>query len=373
MESMSTVVCWRISLALIACLLSLIGVGCGEAGRSDEAEGEAINEAAVKTRSFGVWRVTGVEVAGDSEAARLRIHGVVDAVHERSHFSFEAGRGPDVARGERIQIGNSIYLRGAFGESGNQWVKVRAADAPKVGLYGGSPLDLLTEVSDEFSEVGSDVVDGVATRVYRGDVDLGVFKGNVELWIGSGRLKKYRFVAGNGDIESMTYDDYGIPVRVNAPSEQLVDDQTRRSARSTQCQSDPTEPLERQEVSQALRENGFNVFLDMSEVSCGSDSPSEDTLASFSNILFAGPDANIEEHEGVARREGHLTCDLRRGPIYGEELDIKVMSDEPRKQKLVLANLECSLYVDQVGSQGSRQRLRHALEELQAALRRKGR
>jgi hypothetical protein len=71
---------------------------------------------------------------------------------------------------------------------------------------------------------------------------------------------------------------------------------------------------------------------------------------SLTNIFFDGPHKNIQSHRKVSRREGHIGCGLRRGPIWGPTLesDLDAPPASPifsgKKAEFKLANLECTIY-----------------------------
>ena len=69
-----------------------------------------------------------------------------------------------------------------------------------------------------------------------------------------------------------------------------------------------------------------------------------------SNIHFEGRNENIEGHDEIGEREGHVICGLRRGPIWGwkvdEDLDAPPASPifSGDKATFSFANLDCTLY-----------------------------
>jgi hypothetical protein len=121
------------------------------------------------------------------------------------------------------------------------------------------------------------------------------------------------------------------------------------AAKQPDCVGKPTRPLTDAEATRGLRGNGFSVHPDPAGAIC--DLPSDQEMpVSLSNILFEGPHANLPAHEKVGEREGHVSCGLRRGPIWGwtldEDLDAPPSSPifAGDKATFSFANLECTLY-----------------------------
>jgi hypothetical protein len=129
------------------------------------------------------------------------------------------------------------------------------------------------------------------------------------------------------------------------------------SAASTECAGDRTRPITQDVLIATLRQNGFTVHPDPTDVVCTSSDPvvrsdpDEDMPISVTNILFEGPHENIDLHDRIGKREGHVSCGLRRGPIWGAlEKDLDAPAASPifsgEKATFSVANVECTIYPD---------------------------
>lgn len=91
---------------------------------------------------------------------------------------------------------------------------------------------------------------------------------------------------------------------------------------------------------------------------------------SVTNVLFEGPHENIDAHEEIAAREGHVGCGLRRGPIWGwqldEDLDAPPASPIFSGEKAVFsfANVECTLYPEGERREEQIRNLQRAMRDL---------
>ena len=179
-----------------------------------------------------------------------------------------------------------MYMRlgflSAFIPGGKSWVRVDLAKAGKAAgidfnqLLGGanqSPSDSLALLrsSGEFSEVGTETVDGVETTHYHGTVDLqqaAAAKGAgaeaiqrlldlgaptqypADVWIDKdGYVRQYKTrygmtTGGKSMSVSMTMgmSDYGTPVEVSAPPSDQVFDATDLAAKGAASQLNPGSP-----------------------------------------------------------------------------------------------------------------------------------
>ena len=74
----------------------------------------------------------------------------------------------------------------------------------------------------------------------------------------------------------------------------------------------------------------------------------ETLVADLTNIHFSGPAENIERHDEVARRQGHLGCDVHSEPLLpGEATEITASAGKGNADaRLILANVDCALYLD---------------------------
>lgn len=121
------------------------------------------------------------------------------------------------------------------------------------------------------------------------------------------------------------------------------------SEASQSCIDEPTQPLTETELTQALRRHGLTVYPIPGDAICDAP-PSERMPISVGNLLFDGPQENIDEHDQISRSEGHVFCGLRRAPIWGWKLDEDL--DAPpaspifsgEKATFKFANLECTIY-----------------------------
>jgi hypothetical protein len=119
--------------------------------------------------------------------------------------------------------------------------------------------------------------------------------------------------------------------------------------RTQSCVGETTRPITEAELTGALRRHGFTVFPLPGDAIC--DLPVAERMpVHVGNIVFNGPDANIEQHDEIAEREATVYCGLRRGPIWGWTLDADL--DAPAaspifsgdKATFAFANLECTIY-----------------------------
>jgi hypothetical protein len=145
---------------------------------------------------------------------------------------------------------------------------------------------------------------------------------------------------------------------------------------SQACVGEPTRPLTAAELTRALRGHGFTVYGIPGDAIC--DLPPDERMpVSVSNVLFDGPHENIEAHDEITEREGHVICGLRRGPIWGWKLDEDL--DAPPsspifsgdKATFSFANLECNLYPEGERRDEQVRSLQRAVRELVALARRK--
>jgi hypothetical protein len=121
--------------------------------------------------------------------------------------------------------------------------------------------------------------------------------------------------------------------------------------RSQVCIGEPTQPITSSELRQALRQYGFTVLTETGAAAVICDLPPRQRMPiAFSNIIFEGPDENTKQHRQISKREGHYYCGLRRGPIWGTELneDLDAPPASPifggDKAEFKFANLECTIY-----------------------------
>lgn len=133
---------------------------------------------------------------------------------------------------------------------------------------------------------------------------------------------------------------------------------------SPACSNEAASPLSVKQVIDALRRHRFTVYPDTTSADCSA----EDIVMDVTNILFDGPHENIASHAEISAREGHLGCAVRRGPIYGGESEIQTLEAEVDKFKLVLANVECTIYLDRERRAIQLANLKRALLDLQRDL-----
>jgi hypothetical protein len=109
----------------------------------------------------------------------------------------------------------------------------------------------------------------------------------------------------------------------------------------TSCAGEPTRPITSAMLKRTLEQNGFTVRPDRESVICGGlGSADEEMPVELTNSLDSE----------VADREGTVFCGLRRGPIWGAELekDLDAPASSPifsgEKAEFSVANVECSVY-----------------------------
>ena len=266
----------RRTLALLALTLAALPLACGGDDLSPKA---AVAEAATKTADAGSARVsfngemTGVpggpfEIRGEGEFEGQRGRVTFDM----SDFAAASG-GAFGSEMEMIMDGLVIYMKfpselAAQLPGGKPWLKMDLKEAGKelgidfedlMQFQQADPtqsLRYLLGASDDFEEVGSEEVRGVATTHYRGTVDLrkvaelapeevrttyervialaGVTELPFEVWVdeeGLARRMKYEqpLPSGSGGQKStmaltMEMYDFGVQVDVEPPpSDQVID------------------------------------------------------------------------------------------------------------------------------------------------------
>jgi len=149
------------------------------------------------------------------------------------------------------------------------------------------------------------------------------------------------------------------------------------SAGKTDCAGEPTLPISAAVLVRTLRRNHFTVYADPSDVVCSSSDPvapsdpEEDMPLSVTNVLFDGPHENIASHDEITKREGHVICGARRGPIWGPKLnkEFDAPPDSPifsgEKALFKVANIECTIYPDGSRSGTQVRNLDRAMEEIE--------
>ena len=147
---------------------------------------------------------------------------------------------------------------------------------------------------------------------------------------------------------------------------------------SQACIDEPTQPLTDTELTQALRRHGFTVYPIPGDAICEL-APSERMPISVGNVLFDGPHENIDKHDEISGREGHVSCGLRRAPIWGwkldEDLDAPAASPifSGDKATFKFANLECTIYPEGEQSDQQVRNLQGAVRDLVSLARKKHR
>jgi hypothetical protein len=145
---------------------------------------------------------------------------------------------------------------------------------------------------------------------------------------------------------------------------------------SQSCVGEPTEPITASELARSLKRHEFSVHPILGDAIC--DGPVSDRMpVSLGNVHFEGPHENIDRHAEITRREGHVFCGLRRGPIWGWRLDEDLNAPPASpifsgdKATFSFANLECTLYPEGARRQEQVRNLQRAVRELSALARRK--
>jgi hypothetical protein len=325
-----------------------------------------VREASEATMRSSSWRVLETGTF-DGEATVTR--GVVDLDREQARYIIDLGAAPAGAKprevrngrlvGEEIHIGSSLYVGGALAEGEKPWMKVESGglDGETIADDPTAELEQLRTASSDFRVVGESIVRGEPTTHYRGTIAIGAVSGTWEVWIGERHIRRIRFADPEGGESTTEFYDFGVNARIEPPPADLVRIERPPDA---SCADEPSQPLTADEVARALRRSGFTVSPDPDNVLCGSSRPNED-------VVFAL--TNMNETDTVSHREGLLFCSLRRSPIYGGGSAIQVMDDEVDKKKLVLANLECSVYARGSGGPKQIENLERALEHLRLILR----
>jgi hypothetical protein len=129
---------------------------------------------------------------------------------------------------------------------------------------------------------------------------------------------------------------------------------------TVRCQNGPTRPITVIQLRDALDAKGFSVFVNPYSDLCGGDTEIE-----LANLLFFGPNANIDEHTRIIEEQGNLGCALRTGPLYADRR-VRV-SRQGGVTWMFLENAECGFIPSETGGERQVARLRAALTSLQAS------
>jgi hypothetical protein len=324
----------------------------------------------------------------EPDAERTVERGVVDLARNRSRMLIDLGpAGEDIPEhvvdgrvvGEEITIGDVVYQGRGLVEpsSGKPWVKLDYKRAfGGGGLGGGNETDagdpekelgVLRAVSSGFRVVGKEEVRGVETTHYRGSMNVGAVEGTWDLWVGEGLIRKLRFTDPERTFVTTTeFFDFGVQERIEAPPAALVADKTETLRPAPEKCRSRGEPITIAEAEDVLRKHGFSVHRDPGTADCGSKHEDEHRLTDLTNVLFEGPHENIDAHDEVTEREGHLICTVRPRPIYGGGWRIIDQTKRGEEASLVVANVECGLYPEDVTARAPHEhRLRAAFRDLQ--------
>jgi hypothetical protein len=144
------------------------------------------------------------------------------------------------------------------------------------------------------------------------------------------------------------------------------------------CADESTRPLTADELTRVLRRHGCTVFPVPGDVIC--EVPVAERMpVRLGNVISQGPHDNYGERERITEHQGHLFCGLRRGPIWGWQLDenLKAPPASPifsgDKAEFYFANLECTLYPEGERSDRQVHNLQSAVRDLaRLALRKRG-
>jgi LppX_LprAFG lipoprotein len=266
----------RLTLALLALTLAALPLACGGDDLSPKA---AVAEAATKTADAGSARVSFNGEMTGVPGGPLEIRGEGEFEGQRGRITFDMSDFAAASGGlfggemEMVMDGLVIYMKfpselAAQLPGGKPWLKMDLKEAGKelgidfedlMQFQQADPtqsLRYLLGASDDFEEVGSEEVRGVATTHYRGTVDLrkvaelapeevrttyervialaGVTELPFEVWVdeeGLARRMKYEqpLPSGSGGQKStmaltMEMYDFGVQVDVEPPpSDQVID------------------------------------------------------------------------------------------------------------------------------------------------------
>jgi hypothetical protein len=364
----------------LAVLFGVSACGAGSGLESDSGQAKASERfAARRTVRIEMTAIPKAQTAVDT----IVCEGAVDYENDRARMICDLGA---LGRTETITMGRANYERaegGPFEDStradDKRWTKHTVNDDVDelTDIDPSRQLALLRSGARRTEEIGGDQIRGVPTLHYRLGVEaskVGLTRErqgmrelqSIDVWVDADDLlRRLRFEEDDPDenwhaTTTIDFFDFGAPVEIDPPP---AGDVLDLDAAITPCVGGETGPLGEEAVSEALRAGGFSVFRD--ERGCGG---AEDIAIELTNLLFDGPHENIEEHDEVTAREGHVLCSLRHRPIYGTGTKIDRRADG-RATRFVLENLECSIYPDGDHAEAQVRSLEEALHSLQSELR----
>ena len=132
------------------------------------------------------------------------------------------------------------------------------------------------------------------------------------------------------------------------------------------CGKGKGHPLRVQTVLEKLREQGFQVNP-VTDPTCAPR-----IVAEISNIHFRGPHENVQVHDRIQAREGHVICHVDESPILPgpTSTEVRKVVEQAQETTFFVANVSC--YIDPAGDAPGEQvgKLERAARELASAARR---
>jgi hypothetical protein len=128
----------------------------------------------------------------------------------------------------------------------------------------------------------------------------------------------------------------------------------------TMCRAGVPTPVGYEVVVRSLRKHGFSVVSVRDKGLCSA----VDVIYVLTNIAFSGQNGNLEEHGAIVRKEGHVSCILRKRPIYADRNRL-VTERFANWYELRYENVECGVTGrDGFASRSREKALRRVLQEL---------
>jgi hypothetical protein len=319
----------RLALAAVAAL-ALAATGCGG------VEGEPnLAQAAQRTSDEPTFAYEAeIRRTHGTKAWDFTCSGAVDNAARRSRMSCTDPGGPNA----RITIGGVTYAKSP---GDGKWARFElpgSDDEPELSPV--RMLDLLRDASRETARVGEEDVRGEPTAHY--ELTVGCEQAEiacddesvVEVWVAEDGLVRRVAVDEVGTSVTMEFFDFGVPVDVEVPPADQVEEVPRIDP--APCSSQQADPITARKAIVALGRQGFD--LDPLAFAC-----SEGVAGYLGTRAGATPE--------VVAGVGYLTC-----IVYAESSssNLGVLLPEiaggavslPTPERRAIDNLECSLYAD---------------------------